>query len=214
MIALERLNRTEAARYLGGRGVELNPAMQSMLDDCEHELLAAATPKYLYKALDPFEHGLMVGDSIQAHLKGCTYSVISCATIGVSVDRLIREAQVTDMARAVVLDALASVAVEQLCDKVDRLIADENKGKYLTYRFSPGYGDYPVELQGEFLRLLDAPRKIGLCTNESSLLTPTKSVTSITGLSDTPIERRRSGCQSCSLRESCKFRKAGDRCEF
>ena len=214
MITLTRLNRAEAARYLGGRSDGLTAEMERLLDECESLLLKNAAPKYLYRELDPYSHGLVVGESIAAHLKDCDTAVISCATLGLSVDRLIREAQVTDMARAVVLDALASVAVEQLCDKLDAVVAGENPEKHMTYRFSPGYGDYPIELQGEFLRLLDAPRKIGLCTNESFLLTPVKSVTAIAGLSDKPIERRRSGCRSCNLRETCKFRKVGDRCEF
>ena len=214
MIALKELNRAEAVRYLGGRGVEMNGAMESLLDVCERELLSAAAPKYLYRELDPTEHGLIVGESVAAHLSGCNSAVICCATVDAPVDRLIRTAQVTDMAKAVVLDALAGVAVEQLCRGIDELVAAEHEGSYLTYRFSPGYGDYPLELQSEFLRLLDAPRKIGLCVTDSFLLTPAKSVTAITGLSDKPIERRRTGCQSCNMRDKCKFRKAGDRCEF
>lgn len=31
--------------------------------------------------------------------------------------------------------------------------------------------------------MLDAPKKIGLCTNDNFLLTPTKSVTAVLGLS-------------------------------
>ena len=63
------------------------------------------------------------------------------------------------MARAVVLDSFASVAVEQVCQKVDEILAEKYSGKYMTFRFSPGYGDYPIEMQKEYLRILDAPRK-------------------------------------------------------
>lgn len=40
----------------------------------------------------------------------------------------------------------------------------------MTFRFSPGYGDYPIEMQKEYLRILDAPRKIGLTTGDSVCL--------------------------------------------
>ena len=101
-----------------------------------------------------------------------------------------------------------------MCDEVENLIKAENPDKFLTWRFSPGYGDYPLSLQSELLRILDAPRKIGLCTNENSILTPTKSVTAVIGVSDNPIENKRKGCASCNLKTTCKFRKAGTRCEF
>lgn len=214
MIKLEKLNRAEILRYLGGSKVEINEAMDELLDKCEEKILSEASPKYLYKSVTLPENSLIKGDAVKAHLKDCESAVILCATIGAKVDKLIRRASVEDMAQAVVLDAMASSAVEQICDKLDGIIAEEYRGKYLTSRFSPGYGDYPIELQKSFLQLLDAPRKIGLCASESSLLTPAKSVTAIIGISGKPLEKRRSGCISCNLRETCKFRKTGERCEF
>ena len=137
-----------------------------------------------------------------------------CATLGPGMDRLIRVSQITDMSEAVVIDSLASVAIEQVCNQVDMIVSSLYPGEYLTFRFSCGYGDYPIDLQGEFLRILDAPRKIGLCTNKSSLLTPTKSVTAVMGISKNPIEKRKRGCAVCNMRENCKFRKAGLRCDI
>lgn len=214
MIKLEKINRDEAVRYLGDSGVKMNQAMESLMDQCEEIILSSAKPKYLYKKIDLQNSGLVVGDSIKAHLKGCHEGVIICATLGVDIDKQLRLAQVTDMAKAVVMDSMASVAIEQVCTKLDDIIADEYKEYNLTWRFSPGYGDYPIELQESFLRLLDSQRKIGLCTNENSILTPTKSVTAIVGLSKEPIEKKRKGCASCNLAKNCKFRKAGSRCDF
>ena len=214
MIKLEKINRAEVLRYLGGSKVELNEAMSGLLKSCEDKILSVSAPKYLYKTVPLNDSVLIKGESIQTHLKGCENAVLLCATVGAEVDRLIRRFSVEDMARAVVIDAMASAAVEQVCDKLEEIIAEENSEKYLTRRFSPGYGDYPIELQKTFLRLLDAPRKIGLCVNESSLLTPTKSVTAIIGISDKPVDKKRAGCISCNLRETCKFRKTGEFCEF
>lgn len=214
MIELEKLNRNEAVRYLGGSGIPLNYRMDRLMDECEKEIIAKASPKYLYveKAL-PFGE-LMQGEDIKNHLDGCDIAIVMCATLGAEIDKLIRINQIKDMAKAVVLDSFASVAIEQVCSKVDEIIAEKYEGYFQTFRFSPGYGDYPVELQKTILSMLDAPRKIGLATNENSLLTPTKSVTAVMGLSKTPIDRKKRGCAVCNMRDRCKFRRNGEHCGF
>ena len=118
------------------------------------------------------------------------------------------------MAQAVVLDAMASTAIEQVCAQVDEIIAAQNPERFMTFRFSPGYGDYPISLQRDFLRLLDAPRKIGLSLSESCLLVPAKSVTAVAGLSASPVPRRKRGCAVCNLKMTCQYRRNGEHCGF
>lgn len=214
MINLEKLNRREAVRYLGGAGIRLNYRMDNLMDECEREILAKANPKFLYieKALPCPE--IVVGNDVTAHLDGCEKAVVMCATLGAEVDKLIRISQIADMAKAVVLDSFASVAIEQVCQRLDELLAQKYDGMNMTFRFSPGYGDYPIEMQREFLKILDAPRRIGLTANDSFLLTPSKSVTAVLGLSEKPIERKKRGCAICNMRDSCKFRRNGEHCGF
>lgn len=214
MIKLEKLNRNEAVRYLGGSGIALNYRMDRLMDECEREIIAKSSPKYLYVERDlPFEE-IMQGEDIKNHLDGCEKAIVMCATLGAEIDKIIRINQISDMAKAVVLDSFASVAIEQVCAKFDELIAEKYEGYFQTFRFSPGYGDYPIELQKSVLSMLDAPRKIGLATNENSLLTPTKSVTAVMGLSKTPIDRKKRGCAVCNMRDRCKFRRNGEHCGF
>ncbi|MBQ5686801.1 MAG: hypothetical protein IIV23_03795 [Ruminococcus sp.] len=214
MITLTPLNRREAVRYLGGAGVQMNAEMERLMDVCEAQLLGAAQPKFVWKRIDWPCEALTAGEDIERHLSGCTQAVLLGATLGAAVDRLIRVAQIRDMAQAVVLDSMASVAVEQVCTQADALLARQFPDMYMTFRFSPGYGDYPITLQADFLRLLDAPRKIGLTATEHYLLTPAKSVTAIAGLSPEPIEKQRRGCAVCSLRNTCQYRKNGEHCGF
>lgn len=214
MIELGNINRREAVRYMGGARVEFNARMTALLDECEQQLLKAAKPAYLYKTIELPCPGITSGRDILRHLEGCQRAVLMCATLGAAVDRIIRVAQVSDMAKAVVLDSLASAAIEQVCSKADELIASENSGMYMTFRFSPGYGDYPIEMQRHFLTELDAPRKIGLSLNESCLLIPTKSVTAVIGLSENPIEKKKRGCAVCSLKNTCQYRRNGEHCGF
>lgn len=212
MMTLEKLNRSEAIRYLGGAGIQMNDQMEVLMDECEKMVLEKAAPKFLYIELDLPCDTIMGGRDIANHLDGCEKAILMCATLGAEIDKLIRISQISDMAKAVVLDSFASVAVEQVCNKVDEIIAEKYDGYYMTFRFSPGYGDYPISLQQDFLRMLDAPRKIGLTTNENFLLMPTKSVTAVMGLSKNPIERKKRGCAICNMRGECRFRKNGEHC--
>lgn len=212
MIELEKLNRNEAVRYLGGAGIRLNYRMDVLMDECEKAVLEKASPKYLYVEKNLLCPQIMGGKDIESHLNGCEKAIVMCATVGSEVDKLIRISQISDMARAVVMDSLASVAVEQVCNAFDKIIAEKYSDYNMTFRFSPGYGDYPIELQKIILQMLDAPKKIGLCTNDNFLLTPTKSVTAVLGLSKNPIERKKRGCAICNMRETCKFRRKGLHC--
>ena len=54
--------------------------------------------------------------------------------------------------------------------------------KILRPRFSPGYGDLPLDFQKEFLKITDASRKLGISLNDSLLMSPSKSVTAIIGI--------------------------------
>lgn len=212
MITLEKLNRSEAIRYLGGAGIQMNDQMEVLMDECEKMVLEIAAPKFLYIELDLPCDTIMGGRDIANHLDGCEKAILMCATLGAEIDKLIRINQISDMAKAVVLDSFSSVAVEQVCNRVDEIIAEKYAGYNMTFRFSPGYGDYPISLQQDFLRMLDAPRKIGLTTNENFLLMPTKSVTAVMGLSKNPIERKKRGCAICNMRGKCRFRKNGEHC--
>ena len=117
-----------------------------------------------------------------------------------------------DMAKAVIADAFAGAAVEQVMNEAEKLIKAEFPGKYFTWRYSPGYGDFPIEIQKQLLDVLDAPRKIGLCTSDSRMLAPVKSVTAVMGVSDAPLPARKRGCVTCNMRQRCQFRKRGLHC--
>ena len=205
MIKLESLDRAEALRYLGGAKTEPDEKMTSLLNDCEARLLSAAKPGYLYKIISLPCEWLLVGEDIKNHLANCRSAALICATLGAEVDKLIRVSQITDMPRAVVINSLAAVAIEQVCDKIE---------EKLFAIFRPGYGDFPIELQKSFLSELDAPRKIGLSANSSHILTPSKSVTAVIGISSQPIEAKKRGCAVCNLRKTCRYRRNGEHCGF
>jgi len=215
-----QIDRTEVLRYLGHRGGALDARVQAQLDQAETLICDAAKPRCthaVYKLLR--EDTLTVegtvltldGADIRKHLEGSVSCILMAATLGAGVDAEIRRAQVTDMGLASILDAIACVAIEWVCDDYQASLAKQYG--YLTDRFSPGYGDLPLALQDPFCRVLDTARRIGLQATERSLLVPGKSVTAIIGISNESPKRRSSGCDTCALRETCAYRKAGTFCD-
>ena len=116
------------------------------------------------------------------------------------------------MGEAVIFDACGSAWVESGCDAAEAEIAARFKGRYLTDRFSPGYGDLPLSLQPAVLAALDAEKRLGIHLSDSFLMTPSKSVTAVIGVSDEPQPARVRGCGSCVMNKTCDYRKGGTTC--
>ena len=221
-ITLEKLDQSEALRYLGYGKNAPDEKVQMLLNECEDELLRIAKPRFVYKVFGIEQRSdgvailesnmIMPGNSIKEHLEGCEKAVLMAVTISMDVDKLIRTTQITDMTKAIIIDSLASVAVEQACNKVENIFKSELSDYKQTWRFGVGYGDLPLDVQGGFLQIINAPKTIGLCINKSNMLTPTKSVTAIIGLSKNEIKSAKRGCQTCNMKDSCIYRKKGGHC--
>ena len=82
------------------------------------------------------------------------------------------------------LQAIGAERIESLCNIFNTELATKmnSQDKKLAPRFSPGYGDLPLEIQSDIFRVLNCSTKIGLTLNKSLLMTPTKSVTAIIGI--------------------------------
>lgn len=155
---------------------------------------------------------VLEGNDIERHLKGCEKAVLLAVTLSSQIDACIRLAQAEDMTKALVMDAMASVAVEQICDKAERIIADSFSEYYMTFRFGVGYGDFPLYTQKQFIKVTQADKRIGLTAGPSSMLMPAKSVTAVIGLSKEPVSNAVRGCATCNMAGRCSFRKNGGYC--
>lgn len=154
------------------------------------------------------------GQSIGNLLKGSSSLFLFAATIGIQVDRAIQYYMKEDLALGVILDACATAAIESYCDVVNAQLKEElaAKGLTCTPRFSPGYGDLPITLQGPLTALLQTPAKIGLTVTPTSILIPRKSVTAILGVVPQGTKLPEVGCFSCNKFATCQFRKVGENC--
>ena len=220
VMELESIPIQEVLRYLGAGGKDPGPLLP-LAEDCARELLAAAKPRWTWRAfgcaLDSegarLDCGfLLPGRDIAGHLAGCRETVLMAATLSPGVDALLRRSQLSDLSRGLVLESCATAAIEEVCDRGEAIIRQRYPGRALTSRYSPGYGDLPVTVQGAFLDLLDAPRRVGLCATENHLLTPRKSVTAILGVAAGEIEQTKRSCLGCPAQGSCHYRKAGGHC--
>lgn len=222
---LEPINQNETIRYLGYGNHTPDENIMAIMDECEKMLTERINPAYVYKIFDleytpegnirPAGTSItFFGNDIREHLKESSKILMMCATLTQETDRMIRLAGITDKAKSLVLDAMSCAAIEQVCDRVCSEIHAAYPQYYQTKRFSPGYGDFPLETQEEFLRVLDASKRIGVTLTQGNLMIPMKTVTAVAGLSENELPEKKTGCCCCSRNKTCKFRKAGTTCGY
>ena len=185
------INIAEALRYAGAQGCDHGETL-ALLGECLSELSGARQGSVCYETLEVrwSSDKLYLGnipiesEDMEKYLDGCEKAIIFAATIGVLPDRLIGKYVRISPVRALMTDACGSALVESLCDDFceDMRQIHSAEGRATRTRVSPGYGDIPLGLQKDIFALLDCERKIGLSLTDSLLMTPTKSVTAIIGV--------------------------------
>ncbi len=123
------------------------------------------------------------GKSIKKLLAPCNKCVVMAITVGFEVDMKLAALGSASPALWLLADAAASSAVEDACDACCESIESE-LGVKLTPRFSPGYGDLPMNIQPALLTLTNARRDLGLTVGSGCMLSPIKSVTAIAGIKE------------------------------
>lgn len=187
------IDETEVLRYAGYKLKKEETAdaeTRSLLDACLKELQGKLEYKVCYRELpvtlegDICNLGLFQVKSkhLALHLEKVFSSslettaktgraIVFAATLGVGIDRLITKYSSLSPAKALMFQAIGAERIEALCDAFCKLP-----------RFSPGYGDLPLDTQREVFAVLECEKKIGLTLNSSLLMSPSKSVTAFVGL--------------------------------
>lgn len=223
MMTIDKINIDEALRYMGYKDNIDIDNIKDIIKKCERELLSSANLRYCYRVFDIEKTDVinvkntelvLSGKSIYNHLNECDRVILMAATLSDKVDKLISLLNIKDMTSALITDAMASAMIEELCTKAEEEIRKELNIKYTTWRFSPGYGDLPIDIQKDFIKTINADRQIGLTLTDSNILIPRKSVTAIIGISDSPLPRKKQGCAVCNMNKSCLYRKRGTHCGF
>lgn len=208
--ALPPVNAQEALRYAGVK--ENTPEICALLQECIQLCENSLTPRVCYSFYPitrqdgTLDLGFARTDSsaLKRNLAGCEELVLFAATIGLEMDRLIARYARLSPARSVMLQAIGAERIETLCDAFEEELI--RQGHELSSRFSPGYGDLPLEMQRDIFSALDCPKHIGVSLNESLLMSPSKSVSAIIGLNGESSERCMHNCARCTL-TNCLYRR-------
>ncbi len=190
----------EVARYLGySRFVSPDQDVSDLLEKAAREMQAVMKAQAVFEIFDLTENSMVSAGSttvtlrfadvtlqsrdLGRNLDGCSQVALLAATIGPQVDALIRRHSSLDPVYASILQATGAMYIEELVDLVNSEIKKiaEAQGLKTKPRYSPGYGDVPLQVQKDFFRLLPCTR-IGLTLMDTLIMAPEKSVTAFVGI--------------------------------
>ncbi len=202
------ININEILRYAKGADAD---TIKSLTDECAGRLSCKVCYMRLGVKVEngTVDLGFAVWEStsLARNLRDCDEIVIFGATIGIEFDRLIAKYSRLSPARAYILQGIGTERIESVCDMFERDIKcdAEKSGRFIRPRFSAGYGDFTLDAQRDIFSLLDAPRKIGLTLTDSLIMSPSKSVTAIIGISEKCAGDDKVKCASCG-KSDCEYR--------
>ena len=172
------------------------------------ELYDYDTARHTVASQPPFT---IAGNSIIKHLDGCERVICMAATVGLDIEREVTEKfERGEYLSSILLDAAATAAVEQVADEMEKHFASTfaRDGFKLRWRFSPGYGDWPLTEQSKLFTAANASQ-IGLTLTSAMMLEPRKSITAIIGLERVtklqPSQASKTTCATCE-RVNCPSR--------
>ncbi len=207
----------EAVRYLGYGRNAIDERTLGLVQECFAELDEIVDVRFVYRIFELFhkdnetleiEQRTIQSKHLSKNLKGCDKVITLAITLGSNVDREMRKHEVCHMSKAVVFQACAAAYLEEVCDQTQHqiLLQMEKEGLYGRPRFSPGYGDFSIFHQKDVLELTNAAKIIGLSMTDGYMLTPTKSVTALIGLSRKKEPCHQKGCEACQ-KIDCIYRR-------
>ena len=206
-----QFNIKEIFRYMGcdTEGEEFLPFVNECIEECRDKL----SYKVCWCEVDVnhtqngIDFGFMQIESkaLKKNLADCKSVVIFGATIGIEIDRLISKYGRLAPSKALIFQAIGAERIESLCNVFNNEIKTVKQNNFTRPRFSPGYGDLPLECQKDIFGVLDCAKKIGLSLNDSMLMSPSKSVTAFIGISEKCVEFEEKACNNCNKKD-CRYR--------
>ena len=221
-----RIDRSEVLRYLGHRGQEIDRELDALIDRVCEECLNSAEPRYFWQVFELEERdgqpalagtgAVFQGKDIKKHLNGAKYCAVMAATLGFEVERAMMRLSRRSTTGEIVFNAACTALIEAVSDRCESEILDWGRARSLTgvFRYSPGYGDFPLEQQPEVLNVISADVRLGITLTDSMLMLPKKSVSALIGLFPEGVREARHGtsCDTCENRENCEYRRGGTSC--
>ncbi|MDQ0555661.1 hypothetical protein QOZ92_000774 [Paeniclostridium ghonii] len=219
----------EVLRYLEYNGQQIDNSLKELVHKCISSTKNIIKPLYISKTYsiekrinEAKEYIVCLrGSNIKIKskdlydvLEGCDQCIITATTLGVDIDREIKKSGYLDLTKMIILDSCATTAIESVCDIIENSYREEFKKcrKHITNRYSPGYGDLPINVNEDFINILEAQNKIGLTITKNHIMIPRKSVIWIAGISDKMKYSSNKSCLKCNNYNTCKYRKEAVNC--
>lgn len=221
-----KLDEKEILRYLGYNHQKIDLQTNNLIKECIKEIKELIHKHYIYQIFDiekKYHHIhlkntklFLEGIDIYNHLFHSEKCAILAVTLGNIIDKRIKYYSKINLTKSLIFDACATTAIEAMADNTEEEIITYAKQNnyHTTYRYSPGYGDFPLSIQPEILKILDTERKIGLTVTQDFLLLPRKSITAIIGFQKNPVSLNSKNCKTCNLYETCTYKKEGNHCGY
>ena len=154
---LIEIDKNEVLRYLEYNGQYIDEKLDHIIDECIKITKQKINPRYnlgVYSILKE-----KIDDSYQIKFKdsnisikskdlykllgGCSQCILLSTTLGIDIEKQIKINSYSNLTKSIIIDACATTAIEEFCDILQSNIEDElrKEGKYITNRYSPGYGD-------------------------------------------------------------------------
>lgn len=200
----------ETLRYAGWRGQESDAETLSALNRMCDSVLSTAEPRGVWAKFTLSDGKLkeagypLSGFDILRHLSGYDEVILMAVTLGLSIDRKSTALQRNSARDALIFDAAASAAIEAFADEFTEKISAEI-GRPVGRRFSPGYGDFPLETQRDLAALLQTDKRIGLTVNREYNMIPLKSITALAPVGKNCGRTSLNKCADCP-KTDCAFR--------
>ncbi|MCY3410559.1 MAG: hypothetical protein INQ03_02875 [Candidatus Heimdallarchaeota archaeon] len=197
MIKTPEIDRMQLYAYLGRRGKKPSDRVTTQVE----QLINLARP-YIKAA---GEYIIVDRDHLppRSYFENARKVALAICTIGPELpkitDQYLEEGKLSD---GVVLDAIGSVAADQVADQINEMInmkANE-LGLVPSMRYSPGYCDMGVEDQQI---IFDRISSTGVTLTSSNMMIPIKSVSFLVNLGENFVNR----CKSCEKRGNCPHRR-------
>ncbi|MDE7070534.1 MAG: hypothetical protein K2O86_00995 [Clostridia bacterium] len=215
-----KIDKSELLRYLGYKGQQYDERIEQNIDVAIALCLEKVTPRSVIKKYSLVKNPLSLqgtnmilqGKDIAKHLEDCNEVYILGATVGFEIEKTVGKLMKENPLLGVIVDSASICAIESYCDDLCEELQQQNQ-KQLTWRFSCGYGDFPLSQQKDFVSLLEMQKRIGVFLHEESLMmSPQKSVTAIVGIKESKRENSQASnkcmakCSNCG-NLGCQYRK-------
>jgi len=222
MEVIPTIDKNELAKFFGGDefgNVSRSTCMK--IEKLETVFKKLIDPSLYHQSLgiDSVEKGVVLlqegpefkSPKLSKTLKGCEEIVCFIITLGEGVEDEIKRLMNTKrLAEAYILDAMASVAADNMVVRFHQRMQNSYKdqGKQVTLCFSPGYCDWPITEQKKLFNLFDS-NEVDVELTDSCFMQPRKSISGVFGITpqdSNPIKKHYNPCLECK-REDCSARR-------